>query len=107
MTYGPFKDPVSQVHLAGTATASWSLTQEVAGLNSFIVMTNIFVTEFSETFRTMETLHWRILLNTINIITKPDSLNGNLTIKRVSKERRSATRTHPQPTFSISCNSWT
>ena len=34
--------------LAGTLVASWSLTQEVAGLSPFTVMTNIFVTEFSE-----------------------------------------------------------
>ena len=51
MNWGPFKDLVSHVYLAGTVIASWSLTQEVAGLNPFIVvMTNIFVTEFSETF---------------------------------------------------------
>ena len=31
--------------LAGAVVASWSLIQEVAGI---IVMTNIFVTEFSE-----------------------------------------------------------
>ena len=39
--------------IAGTLV-SWSLTQEVAGWSSFTVMTNIFVTEFSElseTFR--------------------------------------------------------
>ena len=34
--------------LAGTVAASWSLTQEVAGSSPFTVMTNIFVTEFSE-----------------------------------------------------------
>ena len=28
--------------------ASWSLSQETAGLNPFTVMTNIFVSEFSE-----------------------------------------------------------
>ena len=28
--------------------ASWSLSQEMAGLNPFTVMTNIFVSEFSE-----------------------------------------------------------
>ena len=37
--------------LAGTVVASWSFTQEVAGLSPFTVMTNVFVTEFSETFR--------------------------------------------------------
>ena len=45
---GSIKDPVSYMCLAGAVVASWSLTQEVAGL------TNIFVTEFaefSETFR--------------------------------------------------------
>ena len=36
--------------LAGTMVASWSITQEVtvAGSSPFTVMTNIFVTEFSE-----------------------------------------------------------
>ena len=34
--------------LAGAVVASWSLTQEVAGLSPFAVMTNIFVTGFSE-----------------------------------------------------------
>ena len=33
---------------AGTVVAFWSLTQEMAGSNPFTVMTNIFVTEFSE-----------------------------------------------------------
>ena len=45
---GSIKDPVSYMCLAGAVVASWSLTQEVAGL------INIFVTEFaefSETFR--------------------------------------------------------
>ena len=49
-----FKDPVSHMCLAGAMVASWSLTQEMAGSNPFTVMTNIFVTEFteiSETFR--------------------------------------------------------
>ena len=47
MNWAYFKDPVS------TVVPSWSLTQE-AGSNPFTVMTNIFVTEFSEfseTFR--------------------------------------------------------
>ena len=33
---------------AGDMLASWSLTQEVAGLRPFTVATNIFVTEFAE-----------------------------------------------------------
>ena len=36
------------VCLAGTVVASWSLRQVVVGSNPFIVMTNIFVIEFSE-----------------------------------------------------------
>ena len=54
MNWAQFKDPVSHMCLAGTVVASWSLTQEVTGSIPFIVMTNIFVTEFSEfseTFR--------------------------------------------------------
>ena len=31
-----------------TEVASWSLTEEVAGSNPFIVITNILVTEFSK-----------------------------------------------------------
>ena len=48
MNWTEFKDPVSHVCLAGAVVASWSLTQEVAGSSTFTVMTNIFVTEFSE-----------------------------------------------------------
>ena len=48
MIWAQFKDPVSHMFLAGTVVASWSLTQGVAGSSSFTVMTNIFVTEFSE-----------------------------------------------------------
>ena len=48
MNWAQFKDPVSHTCLAGTVVASLSLTQEVAGLSSFTVMTNIFVTKFSE-----------------------------------------------------------
>ena len=48
MTWGQFKDPLCYLCLAGAVVASWSLTQEVAGLNTFTVMTNIFVIEFPE-----------------------------------------------------------
>ena len=47
MNWAQFKDPVSHMCLAGAVVASWSLTQEVAGLSPFTVMTNIFVTEFA------------------------------------------------------------
>ena len=39
---GQFKDPVSDMCLAGAMVAFWSLTQDVAGSNPFTVMTNIF-----------------------------------------------------------------
>ena len=48
MNWANYKDPISHACLAGIVAASWSLTQEVAGLSPFTVMTNIFVTEFSE-----------------------------------------------------------
>ena len=51
---GVFPNSENQIYLAGTVVACWSLTQEVAGSSPFSVMTNIFVTEFSEyseTFR--------------------------------------------------------
>ena len=47
MNWAQFKDPVSQLCLAATVVASWPLTQEMAGLNPFTVMTNTFVAEFS------------------------------------------------------------
>ena len=48
MNWAQFYDPVSHLFLAGAAVSSWFLTQEVAGSSPFTVMTNIFVTEFSE-----------------------------------------------------------
>ena len=42
---GQFKDCVSNMCLAGTVVAFWSLTQSVAGSSHFRVMTNIFGTE--------------------------------------------------------------
>ena len=48
MNWAHFKDPVSHICLAGVVVASWSLTQEVAGLSPLTLMTNIFVTEFTE-----------------------------------------------------------
>ena len=35
MNWTQFKDPVSHMCLAGTAVASWSLTQKVAGSSPF------------------------------------------------------------------------
>ena len=48
MNWDSFKDPVSHMCLAGAVVASWSLTQEVAGSNTFTIMKNILVTEFGE-----------------------------------------------------------
>ena len=48
MNWGRFKDPVSHMCLAGAVVASWFLTLEYAGLNSFTVITNILVTESNE-----------------------------------------------------------
>ena len=48
MNWAQFKDPVSHMCLDGTVVASWFLTQGVAGSSLFTVMTNIFVTEFTE-----------------------------------------------------------
>ena len=45
MNWAQFK---SQMCLPGAVVVSWSLTQEVAALSPFIVMTNIFATEFAE-----------------------------------------------------------
>ena len=54
MNWAQFKDPVSHMRLAGTLVASWFLTQRWQVRALLLVMTNIFVTEFSEfseTFR--------------------------------------------------------
>ena len=51
MNEGQFKDPVFHICLAGTAVASWSLTQEVAGLSPFTLMTNILSVNSVKTFR--------------------------------------------------------
>ena len=48
MNRGQFKDPVSDMCLAGTVVASWSLMQEMAGLSTVAVISNIFITEFAE-----------------------------------------------------------
>ena len=48
MNWAQFKYTLSYMYLAGTVVASGSLTQDVASLSHFTVMTNIFVTEFSE-----------------------------------------------------------
>ena len=48
MNWVQFEDPISHMCLAGAVVASWSLTPEVAGLSPFTVMTNIFVTVFTE-----------------------------------------------------------
>ena len=51
MNWSQFKDALSHMCLAGAVIASWPLTQELTDSNPFTVMTNIFVTELSETFR--------------------------------------------------------
>ena len=48
MNWGQFKDPVSHMSLDGAVVQPWSITQEMAGSNTFTVMANILVTEFSE-----------------------------------------------------------
>ena len=51
MNWAQSKDPLSHMCLAGGVVAYWSLTLQITGLSPFTVMTHIFVTEFSETFR--------------------------------------------------------
>ena len=46
MNWGQFKDTASHMCLSGVVVASWSLTQELAGLNPF--NENILATEFAE-----------------------------------------------------------
>ena len=48
MNWSQSKDSVSDMCLAGTVEASWSVKQKVADSNPFTVMTNFFVTEFSK-----------------------------------------------------------
>ena len=42
MNWAQFKDPTLFGVFAGTVVASWSFTQEVAGLSPFTVMTNFY-----------------------------------------------------------------
>ena len=54
MNWAQSKDPLSHTCLVGGVVAYWSLTPltlQITGLSPFTVMTHIFVTEFSETFR--------------------------------------------------------
>ena len=48
MSRAQFKDPVSHMLVCGSILVSYTRGGWVAGLYSFTVMTNIFVTEFSE-----------------------------------------------------------
>ena len=43
MNWSQFKDPVSHMCPADAVLGSWSLTQEVAGLGPFTVLTNILL----------------------------------------------------------------
>ena len=45
-----FIDLASHICLAGAVVASWSLTQQMEGLNLFTVKTNINVTESDRNF---------------------------------------------------------
>ena len=56
MNWSQFKDPVSHMFLAGAVAASWSLTQEVAGLSPFTIMTNILKT-FRENLNAVNVIH--------------------------------------------------
>ena len=48
MNWAQFKDPVSNICLAGAVVVCWSLAQEMASSSPFTVMTNIFVAEVTE-----------------------------------------------------------
>ena len=48
MNWSQFKDSVSSYRCLAGAVVSWSLTQEMAGLKTFTVMTDIFIAEFSK-----------------------------------------------------------
>ena len=54
MNWAQFKDLVSHRCLDGAVVASWSLTQEVAGLSLLTGMINIFVTEFYDSVKTFK-----------------------------------------------------
>ena len=66
MNWAQFKDHIRHMCLAGAVVASQALTQEVADLSTFSVMTNTFVTksaEISETFRKNSIRQNMILVN--------------------------------------------
>ena len=50
MNYAKFKDPVFNMCLAGTAVASWSLTQEVTGFSPFTVQSSKFIANIVKGF---------------------------------------------------------
>ena len=66
MNWAQFKDPVSHMCLAGTVVVSWSLTQEVASSNPFIVMTNIFSLNSENSVKTL-----RENLNVLDVTPSP------------------------------------
>ena len=66
MNWAQFKDPVSHMCLAGTVVISWSLTQEVAGSSPFIVMTKIFVTEFSKFSKHLEKISLNLMIQWVD-----------------------------------------
>ena len=49
MNWAQFKDPVCYLSLAGAVVASWSLTQEIAGLNSCteLILSNYFIVDLT------------------------------------------------------------
>ena len=68
MNWAQFKDSVFHMCHASAVVASWSLTQEVAGwqgraLLLYSIMTNIFVTEFTENISLKLNFLFKCLVN--------------------------------------------
>ena len=76
MNWAQFQDPVSNMCLAGTMIASWSLTQEVVGPSLFTVMTNIFTLNSTNSVKHLGKRHCNIMyiLENKHTLRTPNSL---------------------------------
>ena len=82
MNWAQFKDPVSHMCLAGAVVASWFITQETAGSDSFTVMTSIFVTEVPEFSENIwEKLQWIKISSRIKFLQNTYKLVNELFMK--------------------------
>ena len=66
MNWAQFEDPLYYLCLAGTVVTYWSLTQEVAGSNNLLKRILFFVTEFSNSVKTLRETQMITINNELN-----------------------------------------